>query len=249
MNQTLLLSTPSPGVLHVQLNRPSKLNAMSRQYEPTTMWKDLGACFASASSNTDIRAIVLSGAGKAFTSGLDLMDFADSFSSDGDKDPARRAFDFLDLVQSMQENISAAEKCRQPVIAAIHGPCIGGGIDLITACDVRFAASDAVFSVKEVDIALAADVGTLQRLPKVVGNASWVKDICLTARLFPAQEALTHQLVSRVVEGSRDAVLRAAFETAARIAEKSPVAVVGTKNVLNYSRDHAVEDGLRDIEI
>ncbi|KAJ3076502.1 putative enoyl CoA hydratase [Rhizoclosmatium hyalinum] len=243
--KTLVLSVPVEGVLHVEFNRPKKLNAMNPQ-----MWKDLGDCFTTVSTNSNIRAIVLSGAGKGFTAGLDLMEYAGDFGNGGEGvDAARRAFGFLEVVKAMQGQVSAIEACRVPVIAAVHGPCYGAGIDVITAADVRFCSADAVFSVKEVDIALAADVGTLQRLPKVVGNQSWVHDVCLSARPFAAAEAKEFGLVSRVVEGSREQVVAAAVKYAQLIASKSPVAVSGTKNVLKYSRDHSVEDGLKYVGV
>lgn len=129
------------------------------------------------------------------------------------------------------------------VVVCVHGGCIGAGIDLITAADIRYCSADAVFSVKEVDVGLAADVGTLQRLPKVVGNASWVKDVCLTARTFNASEALTQGLVSAVLP-DRKALYETGMKTCLAIANKSPVAVIGTKHILNYSRDHCVQDSL-----
>ncbi|MES1914187.1 MAG: hypothetical protein MHM6MM_006291 [Cercozoa sp. M6MM] len=143
----------------------------------------------------------------------------------------------------MQQNITAAENCRVPVIACVHGGVIGGAIDLITACDIRIASSDAFFSVKEVDIGMAADVGTLQRLPKVVRSDSWVRDVCLTGRRFDAQEALQQGLVSRVCEDKKAAVA-AALELASTIAKKSPIAVAGTKHLLNYSRSRTTQEGL-----
>ncbi|KAJ3114903.1 hypothetical protein HK100_001523 [Physocladia obscura] len=211
------------------------------------MWRELRECFSTLTNVfPDARAVVVSGVGRGFTAGLDLSDAALGASNG---DPARAGFGFLDVVYSLQASLSAIETCRIPVIAAVHGPCIGAGIDLITACDVRYAAVNTVFSVKEVDVGLAADVGTLQRLPKVVGNSSWVHEICLTARNFTAAEALEHQLVSKVVDGSVEQVLEVAIKIASLIAEKSPVAVAGTKNVLKYSRDHSVEDGLKYVGV
>ncbi|KAI8835173.1 ClpP/crotonase-like domain-containing protein [Chytriomyces cf. hyalinus JEL632] len=239
--ETLRVSMPFPHVAHVELNRPKKLNAFN-----TAMWTEIGACFRAISDDTSIRSVVLSGgSAKGFTAGLDLSDFAPVQGEDA----ARAGLVFMQLVRGLQESLTAIEKCRQPVIAAVHGPCIGAGIDAITACDVRVCASDTVFSVREVDVGLAADVGTLQRLPKVVGNQSWVHDVCLTARNFGAKEAFDFQLVSEVVEGGCAGVLECAFKKAVLIAEKSPVAVVGTKNVLKYSRDHSVEDGLNYVGV
>ncbi|KAJ3385689.1 hypothetical protein HDU84_002083 [Entophlyctis sp. JEL0112] len=256
--ETLRTSTPVPNVLLVELNRPAKLNAMNKTLNTTNadvvarrMWRELRELFGAVSADADVRCIVVSGGphSRGFTTGLDLVDFVADASHVGGSDPARAAFAFFDTVSAMQASLTAMETCRQPVIAAVHGACIGAGIDLITACDVRYAAADSVFSVREVDVGLAADVGTLQRLPKVVGNASWVHEVCFTARAFSASEALSQQLVSKVVDGGHDAVVKAAIATAALIAEKSPVAVTGTKNVLKFSRDHSVEDGLKYVAV
>ncbi|KAG0219480.1 putative enoyl CoA hydratase [Mortierella sp. NVP41] len=143
----------------------------------------------------------------------------------------------------LQDSLTAIEICDKAVVAAIHGPCIGGGIDITTACDIRYASKDAYFSVKEVDIGLAADVGSLQRLPKVVGNISWVRELCLTGRNFDSKEALEQGFISKVLPDYA-AVVAEAIATAKVIAEKSPVAAIGTKHILNYSRDHTVQEGL-----
>ncbi|XP_043202087.1 delta(3,5)-Delta(2,4)-dienoyl-CoA isomerase, mitochondrial-like, partial [Amphibalanus amphitrite] len=137
----------------------------------------------------------------------------------------------------------SAGQCRKPVVAAIHGGCVGGGVDLVTAADIRLCSQDAFFQVKEVDIGLAADVGTLQRLPKVIGSRSLVNELCLTARRLGSQEALQCGLVSRVLS-DRHSLTAAALSLAATIASKSPVAVQSTKLNLTYSRDHSVQEGL-----
>ncbi|KAJ3213260.1 putative enoyl CoA hydratase [Dinochytrium kinnereticum] len=163
-------------------------------------------------------------------------------------DVARTALRILPEIELMQESFTAIERCDRPVIAAVHGFCIGGGIDLITACDIRLCSSDANFSVKEVDIGLAADIGTLQRLPRVVGNQSWVREVCLTARNFDAKEALQVGLVSKVLP-TKVELVDEALKLAAVIASKSPVATVGTKHILNYSRDHTVAEGLHYVAL
>ena len=144
----------------------------------------------------------------------------------------------------MQQAFTAAEACPVPVIAAVHGPCIGAGVDLITACDVRLCSADAVFSVREVALSLAADVGTLARLAKVAGNASLISELCFTGRDFDARTALRMGLVSREVQGSGPQVRDAAIELARAIAAMSPLAVAGTKANLIYARDHSVSDSL-----
>ncbi|KNC98184.1 uncharacterized protein SPPG_06587 [Spizellomyces punctatus DAOM BR117] len=237
--QTLRITSPSEHVLHVELNRPKQMNSMNHQF-----WHDMRDVFRRIRADTNVRAVVISGGEcRMFTAGLDLKAFGSTFTT-GDEDPARKALNFLPLVHDMQESFTAIENCMRPVIVAVHGACIGGGIDLITACDIRFATKDAFFSIKEVDIGLAADIGTLQRLPKVVGNDSWVRELAFTGRNFGVAEALQFGLVSKIVENKQDLVAEA-IKTATFIATKSPIAVVGTKQVLNYSRDHTTAEGLQ----
>jgi delta(3,5)-delta(2,4)-dienoyl-CoA isomerase len=144
----------------------------------------------------------------------------------------------------MQGAFNAIEQCNKPVIVGINGLCIGGGIDFITACDIRICSKDAVFSVREVDVGLAADLGTLQRLPRVVGNQSWVRDICLTGRNFDAKEAFENGLVSRIVNDEQS-LFAECNKLAEIIASKAPLATLGTKHLLNYSQDHSISDGLQ----
>ncbi|KAF7117335.1 hypothetical protein CNMCM5793_006084 [Aspergillus hiratsukae] len=229
-------------VAHVEINRPDKMNAFFE-----AMWIELGQIFDRLSQDPTVRAIVLSGAGeKAFTAGLDVTAASQGLLSDGDQalDPARKAAHLRRHIASFQDCISAVERCEKPVVVAMHGFSLGLAIDLSVAADVRVCARDTKFAVKEVDIGLAADIGTLSRLPKVVGSFGWVKEVALTARMFGAEEALRVGFVNRVFE-SRQAAVQGALEMAALMATKSPVAVQGTKEILNFSRDHSVQDGLR----
>ena len=149
-------------------------------------------------------------------------------------------------IDSFQACITAIEKCEKPVIAALHGWCLGLGIDIALCADVRICARDTKFAVKEVDIGLAADIGTLTRLPKVVGNGSWVKDVCLSARQFSASEAERVGFVSWVgAKGGKEEVIAEALRWAEVVAGKSPIAVQGTKEILNWSWGRSVQDGLR----
>ncbi|CEM00955.1 unnamed protein product [Vitrella brassicaformis CCMP3155] len=159
------------------------------------------------------------------------------------EDVARRAFKLKAFVEHLQECVSSIERCSKPVIAAVRGGCVGAGVDLICACDIRLCTHDAWFTVKEIDLGLAADLGTLQRLPRVCGNESWVRELAYTARRFDAREAYERGLVS-AIEPTAEAMRDGALKLASVIASKSPVAVCGTKAALNYSRDHSVEDGL-----
>ncbi|CAF3445311.1 hypothetical protein SNK03_003325 [Fusarium graminearum] len=237
----MLVSSPGPFVAHVEINRPKKLNAFSQE-----VWLEFGHVFNQLSNDSDIRAVVLSGAGdRAFTAGLDVQAASgDGILSDAAGDVAKKAKVLRNHIEEFQDSISAMEKCEKPVICVLHGIAIGLAIDIACCADIRFCASTVRFAVKEVDIGMAADIGTLSRLPKIVGSTSWVKDVCLTARDFSAQEALSMGFVSQVHE-NKQATVQAAVALATTLAEKSPVAVQGTKELLNYSRDHSVAEGLR----
>lgn len=162
----------------------------------------------------------------------------------GGTDPARRAVLMHDWLLEFQAAISQMESCRKPVIAAIHNIAYGLAIDILSAVDIRYAEEDARFSIKEVDAGLAADIGTLQRFPKIVANDSWVRELCFTGREFDSKEALEHGFLSRVVKGGKKGVLNEAIQTAIIMAGKSPVALRNTKHLLLHSRDHSVQEGL-----
>ncbi|MFN8986766.1 MAG: enoyl-CoA hydratase-related protein, partial [Burkholderiales bacterium] len=149
------------------------------------------------------------------------------------------------VILDLQDTLTSIERCRKPVLAAIHGACIGGAIDLVSCCDMRYASKDAVFSIKEVDIGMTADVGTLQRLPKIISPAV-VRELAYTAKSIDAVEAERVGLVNRVY-ASTEVLQKAVLEIAASIAAKSPLAIRGTKEMLNYARDHSVADGLNYI--
>ncbi|XP_028275150.1 delta(3,5)-Delta(2,4)-dienoyl-CoA isomerase, mitochondrial-like isoform X2 [Parambassis ranga] len=234
----LAISRPAQFITHVELHRPDKLNAMNKAF-----WSEMVECFDEISGDPDCRVVVVSGAGRVFTAGLDLMDMAgDILQPEGD-DAARVSWNLRKTITKYQETFSVIERCPKPVVVAVHGACIGGGVDLITACDIRLCTQDAWFQVKEVDIGLAADVGTLQRLPKVIGSRSLVNELALTARKMYADEAKSSGLVSRVF-ADKEAMMAVALEMAGEIAGRSPVAVQGTKVNLIYSRDHSVAEGL-----
>lgn len=211
------------------------------------MWTELTSVFDNLSDDPDCRAIVLSGRGKLFTAGLDLIGAA----AIGQQlaavdDVARKAKILSHKIRAYQSTVTSLERCAKPVLAAVHSGCVGAGVDLITAADVRYCTQDAWFTVKEVDIGMAADVGTLQRLPKVVGNQSVVREWCLTGRRFGAAEAEKVGLLSAVFETHAEMVAHA-MQVAADIAAKSPVAVQATKKNLVYSLDHTTQEGLDQI--
>ena len=240
--KAISVTQPSPNVFSVELNRPDKMNAMSQ-----VMWEEIGAVFRSLDRDGECRVVVLSGAGKMFSSGIDLSDFTKLGSLVyGEEDLARKSINLFQFVREFQDCFTELQNCRKPVIGCIHSACVGGGVDLITATDIRLATTDAWFCVKEVDMGLAADVGTLQRLPKVIGNQSLVNELCMTARKLKSEEAERCGLVSRLFV-DKEAMMTSAMEMAKMIAAKSPVAVQGTKIHLNYSREHTVEEGLKNI--
>mmetsp|Transcript_58884 Transcript_58884/g.117822 ORF Transcript_58884/g.117822 Transcript_58884/m.117822 type:complete len:282 (-) Transcript_58884:215-1060(-) len=233
--ETLAVSNAADHVLHVEMNRPNKLNAMNLQF-----WADVRGIFERIEADHDTRVVILSGVGRMFTAGLDL---ASGVPLGDHEDVAHKALDIRRTGKAWQQAFTNIEKCGKPVIACVHGACIGGGIEMISACDIRFCSRDAYFLAAEVDIGMAADVGGLQRFPKVVGNQSLVRELAMSGRKFLADEAFQHGFVSRVLEG-KDAMLEAAKELALQIAAKSPVAMLGVKEFLNYSRDHTVEESL-----
>ncbi|KAF1812415.1 ClpP/crotonase [Eremomyces bilateralis CBS 781.70] len=232
---------PEQYVAHVEINRPEKMNAFIE-----IMWLNLEQIIKKLSRDSDVRAIVLTGAGdRAYTAGLDVQ--AASQGTIGGKgkvaDVAREMNKVRQHVLEFQDCITALERCDKPIITALHGYSFGLAIDMSVTCDIRVCSADTRFSVKEVDIGIAADIGTLTRLPKAVGNQSWVKEVCLTARIWSAEEALRVGYVSHIFP-DKAAAVKGAFGIAKLIAEKSPVATLGTKNIINFSKDRRVEDGL-----
>jgi enoyl-CoA hydratase len=225
-------------VAEVALNRPDRANSMSAD-----MWRELQHCFEWLDAQDEVRAVILTGNGKHFCAGMDLEVFAQSLPDKAD--PARRAEAFRRYVLELQGNLTALEACRKPVLAAIHNTCIGGAIDLVCCCDMRYATEDAWFSVREVDIGMVADVGTLQRLPKLIPDGV-ARELAYTGRNMDAEEAREVGFVNRVFE-HRDAMLREVRNIARTIAAKSPLVIRGTKEQLLYTRDHSVADGLNHV--
>lgn len=237
--ETLSVTYDQDFTLHVQLNRPESLNAMNKVF-----WHEILDCFRKIKDDKDCRVAIISGAGKMFSSGLDFTDMLDLTSKIISKeDIARKAKYLQSIVEQYQMSFTAIEDCQKPVIAAVHGGCIGGGANLICACDIRYCTQDAYFSIKEIDIGLAADVGILQRLPKAVGNDSLLREYIYSCEKIDSKNAKEIGIVSRIFE-SKDSMMDAAQRLASVIASKSPVAVQGTKIALNYSRDHSVKEGL-----
>lgn len=237
---TALTLTVNAHIAHVQINRPEKANAMS-----AAVWEDLRTVFNWIDATPAIRVAVLSGAGAHFTSGIDLAMLAGIAQETADPCPAHMREKLRHIILDMQDTLTAIERCRKPVIAAIHGACIGGGIDLICCADIRYGTVDAKFSIKEVDIGMTADVGTLQRLPKLI-HPGIVRELALTARTFDGLEAAKIGLLNETLP-DHAALMANALGVAETIAAKSPLAVRGTKEMLAYARDHTVADSLNYI--
>ncbi len=238
-------------VAHLVLNRPEALNAMTPAF-----WRELPALVNQLSDEGDARVLVLSSTGKHFTAGMDLAVFqgdggaasnaqAESGAGDGRLEPGRARSRMRQSALVFQESFSALERARIPVLAAVQGGCVGGGVDMICACDARYCSEDAFFVIQEINLGLTADVGTLQRLPRLIPEGV-AREMAYTGRRLTAQRAKQVGLVNEVYP-TQAAMLDAVLQIAREIAEKSPLAVWGSKEMLNYARDHSVEDGLNYI--
>ena len=228
------------GVAHIELAREEKLNAFDG-----ALFGAVGEAFRSLGTDAKVRCILLSGRGRHFTAGLDLAYAGSQFAPSDDA--GRAAESRLRHILWLQDCFTAAEEARVPVIAAIHGGCIGAGVDLPCSCDIRIASADAFFQVAEVDVAITADLGTLQRLPRLVPEGV-VRELAYTGRRMAADEALRLGFVNRVAP-DREAAIAAGLDLARAIAAKSPLAVAGAKASLNHSRGRTVEDGLRHVAL
>ena len=235
-----LVVTLEDGVAHIEFNRADRANAFNR-----TMWHELGAVMRAVDAATGARVAVLSGRGRHFTAGIDLAFLAELQAELAPLGPGRRQEQLLRNIRELQDAVSAIENCRKPVLAAIHNTCIGGGVDMVCCADIRYGSADAFFSVKEIDLGMVADVGTLQRLPRLIDDGL-LRELAYTGRRMDAREALQAGLLTRVYP-DREALLAGVMEIARSIAARSPLAVRGTKEVILFGRDHSVEDGLRYI--
>jgi len=220
-------------VAHLVLNRPDKRNTMTIGF-----FGELREAFEKIDTDDDIRVVLVSGEGKSFTAGLDLVEASTLWQVPS----ARSRHAFRQMVLGLQDAFTAVERCRKPVLVAVHSHCIGGGVDLLCTCDIRLACADAVFSIRETRMAMVADLGTLQRIASVVGQG-WARELALTGRDFDAAHALRIGLVTHVFP-DRGRLMDEAFRMAGEIARLSPIAVQGVKETLNFSRDHGIAAGL-----
>ena len=224
-------------IANIAFNRPDKANSLHMP-----MWEEMQAIFGDLDQNPDCRVIVLTGEGKNFCAGIDLATLMDlqkfnHISCEGRKREQLRAFIF-----KLQHAITAIEKCRKPVIAAIHKACVGGAVDIVSACDMRYCTDDAYFAIKEIDLGLVADIGTLQRLPNIL-NPGMMAEMAYTGRKVFGEEAAKIGLVNRSFVDQEN-MMETVMKTAETIAAKSPLCIRGTKEMLLYKRDHSVQDSL-----
>jgi len=226
-------------VAEVVLNNPDRLNAMARKF-----FYEIKRAFEELDADPEIRAVVLWAEGRLFTCGLDLKEASTGIlgSGNGEVSQGKRSDDTYRHVLELQDCFTAIENCRKPVIAAVHGHCIGGGVDLTTACDIRVCTEDATFAIQETKIAIVADVGTLQRITDLVGKG-FAREMAYTGKRVPADRALQFGLVNDVYP-DKEAMLDGARSLASEIAANSPLTVQGTKQVLQYSEEHTIREGL-----
>lgn len=236
MNDSCFELTVSDHIAHLQLNRPERNNMMTLSF-----WDELPALVRRIESDSSVRVIVLSSTGKHFSAGLDLSVFQ-SLQSQGSQGPA-----LYSKIKVMQACMSSLEESRVPVIAAVQGAAIGGAVDLLTACDLRFCSADAYLTIEEINVGMTADVGTFPRLLKLMPEAV-VKEFAYTGAKLTAQRAESLGFVNAVLPDHEATVARA-METAKIIASKAPMAVWGTKRMINWSRDHNTQDGLDQIAL
>lgn len=236
---------PQPGVAVVRLVGPGRGNMMGLAF-----WAELPQVFAALDADDTVRAVVLAGAGANFSTGLDVQEVLGGWLGrlgSGTQAQAAQRTELLGVIKELQDGVTAVASCRKPVIAAVSGWCIGGGVDLISAADVRLASAEATFSIREARLAIVADVGSLQRLRGIVGEGH-LRELAFTAKDFSAQRAEKIGLVNDV-HPDPESLMAAALEMAAVMAANSPLAVAGTKLVLNEDREEAIARGLRHVAL
>lgn len=233
----------SDKVAHLQLKRPDELNTMTPAF-----WSELPAIVRDLDARAAARVIVISSTGKHFSAGMDLSVFTGGSDLGGDggaSETGRQRARLWMMVQHLQDSFTALEQARMPVLMAVQGGCIGGAVDMISAADMRYCSADAFFCIQEINIGMTADVGTLQRLPKIIPEGI-ARELAYTGDRMPADRALACGLVNQVFD-DHEALVDGVLDIAGRIALRSPLAVWGTKEMINYTRDHSVADGLRYI--
>ncbi|MBD26802.1 MAG: enoyl-CoA hydratase [Acidimicrobiaceae bacterium] len=227
------------GIATVTLNRGEKLNTMIPAF-----WSELPKAIGEINSSGEARVIILASTGKHFSAGMDLAVFSMG-SGDAQAEVGRVRANLRENALHLQDSFSCLEKARIPVLAAIQGGCIGGAVDMVTACDMRYASEDAFFCIQEINIGMTADVGTLQRLPKLIPEGV-CRELAYTGRRMHSDEAKSVGLVNEVFS-DQASLLDGVMEIAEEIASKSPLAIWGSKEMITYSRDHSTSDSLNYI--
>jgi enoyl-CoA hydratase len=223
-------------IAQVVFNRPERANALNQK-----AWDEMKAIFDELDENEDVRVLILSGNGNHFCAGIDL-ELLMNVAQFTQKCEGRKREKLRKKVLELQAPINAIEQCSKPVIAAIHGGCIGGGVDIVSACDMRYSTEDAFFTIKEIDMGMVADLGTLQRLPKIIPPGI-AREMAYTGRNVSGKEAERIGLTNRSFPDA-ETMQAEVLKIAQSIASKSPLSIRGTKAILNHSRDHSVADGL-----
>jgi len=240
MTYTCFDVTIEDQIAHIQLNRPEKRNSMIPAF-----WNELPNAIRDIDDNSKARVIVISSTGPHFTSGLDIASFVKA-EPEGEeairRERLRSAAKFYGEVKRMQDSFTTLENCRIPVLAAIQGGCIGGGVDLATACDMRFASEDAFITIFETNIAMTADVGTFPRICKLIPDGI-ARELAYTGRRMGAAECKEAGLFNRIF-ADHEALVAGVMEVAKEIASKAPLTIAGCKRMMNYARDHTTADGL-----
>jgi enoyl-CoA hydratase len=236
-----LAVTKENSIAEIKLRGPGKGNAMGPDF-----WNEFPQAIKAVDSDSTVRAVIVSGEGKDFSFGLDLPAMMPQLAARGRflGDERRK---FLDLIVQLQQCFTAIEQSDKPFIAAVDGWCIGGGLDLISACDIRLCSGEAKFSLREVKVAIVADLGSLQRLPHIIGQGH-TRELAFTGKNIEAKRAKEIGLVNEVYE-SAHFLYQSAQALAAEIAENAPLVVQGTKHVLNASRDSSVAEGLKNVAL
>ena len=241
---TLISEMSADGVVKVTLNRPHRGNAFNIE-----AWVDFKDCFEAIHRDENSRVVVLSGGeNNHFSTGMDLSVFAEMQKvASKETCEGRKREALSNIIQYLQDSISSTERCKVPVIAAVDGHCIGGAVDLITACDLRYCTENAIFCIKETDLAMVADIGTTQRLPKLIGDMQ-TRELVYTGRTVTGKEAENLGLVLKCFPTYAD-MMDEVESVAKSIANKSPLTIRGIKKTLLYSRDHNVTDSLDQVKM
>ena len=228
-------------IAHISMCRPDEFNSMNKAF-----WSELPSLIEKISDEASARVIVLSAQGKHFCAGMDLANFGQANEKPKAHLGMRKESGYR-MIIDLQHTISCLEKSRIPVIAAIQGACVGGGVDLATATDFRFCTKDAFFCIQEINIGMAADVGTLQRLPRLIPEGI-VRELAYTGRKFLSEEAMKFGLVNNIYESTEE-MMEAVMNVAKEVASKGPLAITSTKEMLNFSRDHSIKDSLNYVAL